>query len=409
MNKYSEIEKILLNQGRFYISLELDRITAILKLLGNPQEKIKIIHVAGTNGKGSVCATLSQILISQGYKVGTYTSPHLVKYNERIKINNTPITDDNFYEIIIKITDLAKENQIHLTEFEILTATMYLYFAQNKVDIAVVEVGLGGRFDATNCITAPILCIIVSISLDHTERLGDTIEKIAFEKAGIIKNNSTIIVNDNNTGLEIFKKIALNNNAKIITTQTADINFQNGLNTVKYGENKYEYSLLGQYQKQNISLVLKAVEILNSKGLKITDNAIKEGLKTVKWSCRFEYFKNKNIILDGCHNPDGAKVLKESLDFYFPENKRIFVYTSLKNKDYKNIQKNLFRKEDTIYYFQTDSHNFISANDVKNAVKSLNITDLKELIKSKNHKDLLIICGSLYALGDVLGKIDLCS
>ena len=188
MDKYSKIEKLLLKQGKFYISLELDRIKAVLALLGNPQNKLKIIHIAGTNGKGSVCAMLNQILISAGFKVGLYTSPHLIKYNERIKINNNNISDDDFYELVLKITEIAEKNDIYLTEFEILTAVMYKYFADNNVDYAVIEVGLGGRFDATNIIEIPILSIITSISFDHTERLGDTIEKFRTTSGTIIDN-----------------------------------------------------------------------------------------------------------------------------------------------------------------------------------------------------------------------------
>ena len=152
-NLYKKIEEKLLNQGRFYISLELERVEKILSLMDNPQEKIKVIHVAGTNGKGSVSSMLAQILIEQGYKVGLYTSPHLVKYNERIKINNIEISDEDFYNLINEIIEKKKKNDIHLTEFEILTAVMYSYFCINKVDYAVVEVGLGGRYDATNIIT----------------------------------------------------------------------------------------------------------------------------------------------------------------------------------------------------------------------------------------------------------------
>ena len=409
-NLYKKIEEILLNQGRFYISLELERVEKILSLMNNPQEKIKVIHVAGTNGKGSVSSMLSQILIEQGYKVGLYTSPHLVKYNERIKINNTEISDEDFYNLINEIIEKAEKNDIHLTEFEILTAVMYSYFCKNKVDYAVIEVGLGGRYDATNVIKTPILSVITSISKDHTERLGDTIEKIAYEKAGIIKENTPVIFDKNNSGEKILKEVATEKKAEIYYPDDYEIVFENGKNYTASKNKKYELSLLGKYQAKNTALVLCAVDVLRKQNVLIDEKSIIKSLKNVKWACRFEYLKEKNIILDGCHNPDGAKLLKESLDFYFPyPRKRIFVYTSLKNKDYKSVQENLFTKEDLIYHLDVHSDRFIAQNDVKNAIESINIEDLKTIINKKEKEDLLIICGSLYAIGNILGKINLCS
>ena len=403
MNKYLKIEKILLKQGKFYISLELDRIKAVLNLLDNPQEKLKIIHVAGTNGKGSVCAMLNQILIEAGFKAGLYTSPHLIKYNERIKINGVDISDDDFLTLIEEITALAEKNEIYLTEFEILTAVMYKYFSDKKVDYAVVEVGLGGRFDATNVINKPVLSIITSISPDHTERLGNTIEKIAFEKAGIIKKNCPVVFDKDNLGAEILTKIAKEKTADIINPERAEIIFD-GKNYVKYGDEKFGLGLFGKYQGKNSALTICTAKVLN-----INKKAIKSGLKNTKWSARFEYIKEKNIIIDGCHNPDGAKNLRESLDFYFPDLKRIFVYTSLKNKDFKTVQKELFRRNDTVYHFDMKDDRFLGFQDIQKAKKSIDIKGLKTLIKNKEQKDLLIICGSLYAIGDISGKIKLCN
>ena len=200
---YKDALNLLTSQGKFRIKLGLERISKILNLLGNPQKKLKCVHVAGTNGKGSVCAMLSTILTEAGYKTGLFTSPHIFKYTERIKIDGNEISDDIFAEKIFKIQDLAKQNEIDLTEFEILTAVMFEYFVENGVDITVIEVGLGGRYDSTNVIENPICSIITTIDFDHTERLGDTIEKIATEKAGIIKPNCPVIVHSSNKGLDV--------------------------------------------------------------------------------------------------------------------------------------------------------------------------------------------------------------
>ena len=184
LKTYSDAVNLLTSVGKFHISLGLDRMYAILELLGNPQDKLDCIHVAGTNGKGSVCAILSSILVSSGKKVGLYTSPHLFKYTERIKICGNNISDENFTKYVFEISELADRNNIDLTEFEILTAVMFKYFADNNVDVVVLETGLGGRFDATNVIKKNLCSIITHVDFDHTERLGNTIDKIAYEKSG---------------------------------------------------------------------------------------------------------------------------------------------------------------------------------------------------------------------------------
>jgi len=211
---YEQAIELLTSQGKFYISLGLDRIEKILELLNNPHKHMKFIHVAGTNGKGSVCAILNSIFIQQGYKTGLYTSPHVFDYTERIKINDEEISKEDFAQKVFEIEELAQKNDIHLTEFEILTAIAFSYFKENNCDIVILETGLGGRFDATNVITSPLCSIITSISFDHTERLGNTIEEIAFEKAGIIKN-APVVIQKNNRGFETIKEIA----GKILSLQ----------------------------------------------------------------------------------------------------------------------------------------------------------------------------------------------
>ncbi len=409
MNTYSKIEKILLSQGKFHISLELERITTTLELLNNPQNNLKIIHVAGTNGKGSTCAMLNQILIEQGYKTGFYSSPHLVRYNERIKINNKPISDKKLYKLIKLITDISEKNGITLTEFEILTAVMYKYFSDEKVDYCVVEVGLGGRFDATNVISSSLITIITSISKDHSERLGNKIEQIAFEKGGIIKENCDVIFDKNNLGFKVLEEISTKKQAKIHYPEKAKLEFLNDKNIIKYNAETYELGLWGKYQAENVSLVLCTIYVLKQKGINFDKRKIKNGLKTVKWEGRFEYLKDKNLIIDGCHNPDGAKKLKESLDFYFPDKKRIFLYTNLKNKDFKSVQENLFTANDKIIFFDTKSDRFIESKDVEKPHKTVTLQEISKLINQKRENELLIICGSLYAIGDILGKIELCN
>jgi dihydrofolate synthase / folylpolyglutamate synthase len=400
---YLDSIKILTSQGKFYINLGLDRIKSILSLLGNPQDKLKVIHVAGTNGKGSTCAMLASVLSEAGYKTGLYTSPHLIEYTERVKIDGEDISREHFAELVLGIIELAESNNIHLTEFEILTALAFVYFNEQKVDFVVLETGLGGRLDATNVVN-PLLSIITTIDFDHIDRLGDTIEKIAFEKAGIIKENIPVITLKDNNGFEIIQKIAVKNKSPLITSDYS-------------ANDKFELPLLGLWQSKNLSLVLKAVETLNKK-FPIPEQQVKSGLKKVQWPGRLQYIEDKNMILDGAHNLSGAKLLREIIDYYFPDKKLIWIYSSLSTKDYRSIVRALFRENEVVICTRSKSLSAVSPNDLKNEITSLDINlkvlavdDLKEALtlSSKymknvyiNNKNLIVIAGSLYSIGEVL-------
>ena len=393
---YNQAINILTSQGKFYINLGLDRMKSILKLLNNPQNKIKIIHVAGTNGKGSVCAIGANILKEAGYKTGLYTSPHLTDYTERIKINNKEIKRRIFAEYISKICEIAERNKIELTEFEIITASAYKYFAQEKVDIAFIETGLGGRYDATNAIESDEVSIITSISLDHTDRLGNTIDKIAYEKAGIIKPNSAVIISKENKGYKVIREQAKKVNSQIITVEKdIEVNNEGALINNK----EYEFPLKGMYQKQNLALVMKLVEYLNAKGIKIPEKAIKKGLRTVEWKARFQYIKERNMIIDGAHNPEAAYALRNTLDLYYRNQKRIYIYGTIDTKNYKEIAKILFKADDEIYYYEFNHKNAVSYEEYKNSVNW--IKEIKNFDKEiLERKELKILTGSLYMIGE---------
>ena len=266
-NEYKKAVQLLTSQGKFYINLGLERILAVLNLLGNPQDKLKCIHVAGTNGKGSVCAIIDAILSKAGMKTGLYTSPHIFDYTERIKINGIDISQNDFAKYVLQICDLADKHNIHLTEFEILTAVMFKYFADNNVDVVVLETGLGGRFDATNVIKSNLCSVITHIDLDHTERLGNTKSKIAFEKAGIIKPDSPVFTCE---GYEEIKDKADECNSLFVL--------------VTPFEDTTNLALKGSCQQENLSLALAAVRYLFPQ---ISENTIQQALKEVKHPCRF--------------------------------------------------------------------------------------------------------------------------
>lgn len=454
---YKQAVDILTSQGKFHINLGLERIEQALDLMGNPQKSLKFIHVAGTNGKGSVCAMLSAILKEipalappafestfplkgdnpeheninsknrepnlkysssfahfkstpsplEGFqlspsplerarpstlKVGLFTSPHVFDYTERIKINNIDIKKEIFAQKIITVIKLAEKNNIHLTEFEILTAVAFEYFAQNNVDIVVLETGLGGRLDATNVIETNLCSIITNIDFDHTERLGDTIEKIACEKAGIIKSNCPVIISQNNLGFKVAEKIAKEKKAEVISVSANE-------GPIFLQEKS---APKGTYQKENLALVLKVIEVLRKQGFEISQGAIETGLKNVKNPCRFEYLEKENILIDAAHNPNGTKSLRESLDYYFPNRKFKFIFGCLKNKNYAEMMQSLFTQKDEIYFYHFNNDSSCTYEDLsgKCEFSSKPFSEFK-----MDNNILTVICGSFYMIKELLGKI----
>lgn len=379
---YDDAVELLTSSEKFRISLGLERISNILELLGNPQNRLDCIHVAGTNGKGSVCAILASVLKYSGKRVGLYTSPHIFKYTERIQINNVQINDRDFAQYVFKIADLAQKNNIDLTEFEILTAVMFKYFADNNVDVIVLETGLGGRFDATNVINKPLCAVITHVDYDHTERLGNTLDKIAYEKAGIIKSNCPCIVIE---GKEVYYDKAKEVGAELVIVNPNDVSTQ-------------DLSLKGTYQQENLSLALGVISKIFPE---ITQEQIKEGLKNVNHQCRFQYIKDKNLIIDGAHNPNGINSLVQSLNLYYPNEKRRFIYGCLRNKDYPKMLSSLLKEDDEVYFYHFKHNNSCTFEELQAVcpIKS------KEFDKNTNidfnDGKLNIICGSFYMISEL--------
>lgn len=406
-DNYQKAVNLITSQEKFHICLGLDRVSQALELLGNPQEKLNIIHIAGTNGKGSVCAILSKILTCAGFKTGLYTSPHILEYTERIKINQRDISKTDFSDLITEIAVLAKINGIYLTEFELLTVAAYKYFADKETDICVIETGLGGRLDATSAISKNLLSVITSVSLDHTDRLGDTIEKIAFEKAGIIKDGYSTVVSAENKGFPTIKEIALQKHSDVLTPQhRVELVFEDGQNFALYNGKRYEFNLLGLWQRENLELVFEVIDYLRKSGYEIEEKALQKALKTVNWPCRMQYIKKHNLLIDGTHNPDGARVLRESLDYYFPDKKRVWVYGSLTTKDYKKVMDILFRPQDEVYFYDFDYKNSVPYEDLNSLYPSALKINQKELeyLAAENKEALIVISGSFYMIGQILNS-----
>ena len=379
---YDEALKILTSQGKFYINLGLERIEKILSFLENPQDKLKCIHVAGTNGKGSVCAVISSVLCASGRKTGLYTSPHIFDYTERIKINGVDISKEKFAEYVFEINDLAQRNNVHLTEFELLTAVMFKYFADENVDVVVLETGLGGRFDATNVIKSNLCAVITHIDLDHTDRLGSTKDKIAYEKAGIIKPGCPVVTCE---GYEAIKDKADECNSLLLM--------------VAPFEDTSELALKGSFQQENLSLALAAIRLVFPA---IAQEDILKGLHEVRHPCRFEFRSDKMLLIDGAHNPNGALALRDSLEQYFPDKKRRFVFGCLKTKDYTKMMEILFTKNDEIYFCHFNNANSVTVEELQSKCPYPS-KEFVSLDRFEVRDDTItIVCGSFYMLHEIL-------
>lgn len=320
----------------------LERMEKLLDLMGNPQDKLKFVHIAGTNGKGSVCNMLAGILTAAGYKTGLFTSPHITGFGERMQINHGRISENEVIEEVEKlfpyIEELSKKGVV-ITEFEFVAAIAFDWFLKKGCDVVVLETGLGGRFDATNVIKTPLCSVITSISLDHTGILGDTLEKIAFEKCGIIKRGgATVFAFQEDEVNNVVACTAAERENVLYTPCSLPVVSSDITGTVvEYGNINIKIPLVGRHQVGNTALVLAAVDALRKRGLSISDGALKKGIENVKMPARFELISTDPIfILDGAHNPGGLSALADAIDTYLDGRKVICIMGMLKDKDCKN-------------------------------------------------------------------------
>lgn len=337
------------------ISLGLTRIRRLMHLLGNPQQQLRFVHIAGTNGKGSTAAYIHSILCSAGYKTGLFTSPYIINFEERIRINDASIPLNVLHDIGLRVRDAAlrvqQECNEHPTEFELITAAALLYFAQERCDIVVLEVGLGGRLDSTNVISTPDVAVITRIGLDHMALLGSTCEEIAHEKAGIIKDGGHVVAwNDENASVnKVFQDACRTHHATLIMPSFEQVQclgitelsvpYENVMQRFSYQGERYETHLLGSYQPYNAVLAIEAARVLRSRGFTIPQTALHEGIASARWLGRFDVHSTCNewrcVVCDGGHNPQGARALAQSIDRAFPHTKCVFVMSVLADKNYE--------------------------------------------------------------------------
>ena len=359
-----------INNLRWYGSRPgLERVGALLEKLGDPQKSLKFVHIAGTNGKGSCAAMTASVLRAAGYRTGLFTSPYLFRFNERMQLNGKPIPDDTLAALVGEIMPLADAMEEHPTEFEMMTALALLWYAREKADIVVLEVGLGGRFDATNVIGCPEAAVIMNIGLDHTAVLGDTVEQIASEKAGIIKPGCEVVLYPQQESVErVIRARCEALGAALHTADFAQIvpEFDSLEGQVfTYRGAPCAIPLLGAHQRKNAAVVLELTEVLRQRGWRLEEDAVEHGLYAVSWPARFELIHEEPaFVVDGGHNPQCAGTVAETLLHYFPGRKRVLLVGVLADKDYERMAEILAPAADAWVCVTPDSERALPAAEL---------------------------------------------
>lgn len=422
---YEESLDFIHSTYKFGSKLGLDNITKLTELLGNPQDSYKIIHIAGTNGKGSTSNMIHDILVSSGYKTGLFISPYLEEFTERIQINKIHIDKESLSRITSlvkeKIDIMINDGFNHPTEFELVTAIGFKYFEEQKIDFLVLEVGLGGRFDATNVVKNTLVSIITSISYDHMQYLGDTLEKIAFEKAGIIKENSQVVIYPQSDNIkDVIKEQAKLKNSTVYEVDIKNVEKIKGdisgqkfkyLKTDVFSLPELKINLLGEHQLYNAITALRALEIIRQLGYNITEKSIEEGFSSCHFAGRFEIInKEPIIVLDGGHNINGIEYFSKAVNEYFGNKKIILFYGMLEDKNPNDVIDYLICLSKEIYTLTPNNPRAMSSNDMANLIRQhsdIKVTPIQkydeilDIIKSFGKKEVIAFVGSLYMIGDV--------
>lgn len=417
---YEEAMEYIHGTLKFGSKLGLESISKLMDLMGNPQKKLKFVHIAGTNGKGSTTAFISNILMDSGYRTGIFTSPYIQRFTERIKVDNEEIDTVDLAEIITfvksKIDIMLEMGFSHPTEFEIITAAAFEYYYREKCDIVVLEVGLGGRFDSTNVIESPEVSVITTISLDHTDRLGGTLAEIAYQKAGIIKKNCPTVVypqvpeagqvfedvcRDLKSGIHIVKLDSLSLKKFGLEGQTFDYKDYTSLNI----------KLLGDHQLRNAAVAIDVCEVLINKGYKIANTNIRNGIANTTWPGRLEIINtNPVVLIDGAHNPEGGNALNAALERYFNQKEKVFIVGFLGDKDYDQIMDMLADKAKLVITVTPDNPRAIPSGELaaKLAKYSNCVMDgitldngLRLALENVGPNGVICAFGSLYMIGRI--------
>lgn len=443
------IDSLLEPFAHFGVRLGLEAIQALLENLGNPQEQVPIVHVAGTNGKGSVCAYVASIVQAAGYRVGRYTSPHLVDWTERICVDGEPIAPEALAALLQRITVVARSQTPVPTQFEIMTAAAFLHFAQQEVDLAVVEVGLGGRLDSTNVCDQPLVSVITSIGYDHCQVLGHTLAEIAWEKAGILKAECPAVIGPlpPEANAVVYRRAATLGCSTVYPEMPRQLangwleyrgieeyEFEPHLDEVEAAEDpdeiglvhmltavRYRVPLPGAVQQQNSALAIAVAQVLREQGWEIPDEAVVDGIAKTRWPGRLQWvqWRDRRLLVDGAHNPPSAEVLRAFVDeqvaqgtFSAPIH---WVLGMLANKDHQGILQALLRPGDRLYVVPVPDHLTADPDKLVSLAQSL----CPDLAAGSAYADVetalaaatgvpdqsVVLCGSLYLVGRFLGQV----
>lgn len=401
----------------------LERIGELCERLGHPERKLRFIHIAGTNGKGSTSAMLDSILRAAGYKTGLYTSPYIRTFNERMRVGGENISESELAEITSYVRPIADAMSDKPTEFELITAIAFEYFCRQECDAVILEAGMGGRLDSTNIIESSLLSIITGIALDHVAFLGDTVEKIAAEKAGIIKKGCPVLFGgEDESAYKVIAARASEMESELHRVDRSRIKIKSSTlegTSFDFGEYKdIKLALLGSYQPLNASTVLSALDILRERGMSIPESAIREGLAAARWQARFEIISRDPLtIFDGAHNAEGISAAVKSIKTYFGDKKVYLLSGVLSDKDYRAIASDVSTVASRAFTMTPDNPRALSAEDYaavlrENGVDASAYSSIDEALdaalSAARRDGVPLIClGSLYTYCSIIDKFHL--
>ena len=403
----------------FGIMPGLERINLLLERLGNPQKSLRCIHVAGTNGKGTVCSFIASVLKTAGYKTGLYTSPYIVDFRERIRVDGEMITESELEDVTQTVSaeiEKLRTEDVIITEFEAVTAAAFLHYKNSGCDFVVLETGLGGRFDATNVIDRPIVSVITSVSLDHVNILGNTLGEIAYEKCGIIKNDCPVVTNSAQNA-DVIKVIKEQSEVRNSALTVADVSAIKVLDETINGSDIF-YSgrsvfvpFPGKHQTENCITALTVIDLLKEQGIAISENAIREGIAKTRNPARCEVVsENPLVILDGCHNEDSARALCSVMEKNLKGKKISAVMGMMADKDIDKVLLLMLPYFAKVYTVTPSNPRAINADELASKINRLrgnaesfeNIYDAYDYaLEHTDSDDVLIVCGSLYLCSDI--------
>ncbi len=400
----------------------LSRTMALLEKIGNPEKGMKFVHIAGTNGKGSTCAMLDSVLRSAGYKVGLYTSPYIVRFNERMCVDGVPVSDEELAELVAMIKPFADSMEDKPTEFELITAIAFMYFKRHACDIVVLEVGMGGRLDSTNVIESPLVSVITGVAIDHTSVLGNTVAGIAKEKAGIIKNNCPVVYGGrDDTAFSVIADKSSESASELVRTKldALCVKEMNVKGTVfDYDALKdIKLSLCGSYQPENAATVIETVRLLNKRGFNVSESDLREGLLNARWRARFELLSdNPTVIFDGSHNLQGVSAAADSVKRFFGGEKTVVLMGVLADKEWKTMTDVICGFAERFVCVTPNSPRALSSCElaqevVRRSIPAHAATSIDDGValayaEAKRLNKPLVMLGSLYMYGDVVSSLE---